>query len=206
MGKIGMNWLRLALLAWVGMAVVAAAQAEATEETPHQLVQRVTAEVLSVVESRGELLERDPAAFYLEIGAILEPVVAFDYIANGVMGSFARQASAAQRKRFSEVFQTNMISTYAKGMVVYANQKVEILPPVEEPGDQRKASVVQKILGDGSNHTVVYSMGKSKLNNQWKLLNVIIDGVNLGNTFRSQFAQAMKKHGDLDLVIDNWSS
>ena len=49
-------------------------------------------------------------------------------------------------------------------------------------------------------------MGKSRKDNQWKLLNVIINGVNLGNTFRSQFDQAMKKEANLDRVIDNWAS
>ncbi len=200
------NGLRYAALVIVSCFMAGTVVAESSAELPHSVVAQATGQVLSVVESKGALLERDPEAFYREIGTILEPVVAFDYIAYGVMGSFAKQASAAQRRRFSEVFQTSMITTYAKGMAVYANQEIEIVPPEQDYSEQRKASVVQKLRGDGSVHTVVYSMGKSKRDNQWKLLNVIIDGVNLGTTFRAQFAQAMKKHADIDQVIANWSA
>jgi len=49
-------------------------------------------------------------------------------------------------------------------------------------------------------------MGKKKATGEWKLLNVTLDGINLGSTFRSQFAQAMKKAGDVESVIVNWSS
>lgn len=37
--------------------------------------------------------------------------------------------------------------------------------------------------------------------------NVIVNGLNLGKTFRSQFDQSVQQYGgDFDLVIDNWSS
>ena len=40
-----------------------------------------------------------------------------------------------------------------------------------------------------------------------KLVNVVLNGINLGITFRTQFYQAMKKSdGDLDLVIAEWSA
>lgn len=187
-------------------AAFASPDQEAGDESPHALIDRVTSEVLTLVLDKKELLETDPDSLYLGIKQVLQPVVAFDYIANGVMGDYAKQASVEQRKRFSEAFQANLISTYAKGMALYANQKVETLPPEQQLGTRRKISVVQKIHGADADHMMVYSMGKSLRDNQWKLLNLIINGVNLGNTFRSQFDQAMKKEGDLDLVIDNWAS
>ena len=39
---------------------------------------------------------------------------------------------------------------------------------------------------------------------EWKLINIIINGVNLGLTFRNQFYSLMKKENDLDKVIDKW--
>ena len=42
---------------------------------------------------------------------------------------------------------------------------------------------------------------------EWRVINVIINGINLGKTFRSQFVQAAQKNqGDLDQVIANWGS
>ena len=41
----------------------------------------------------------------------------------------------------------------------------------------------------------------------WRLRNIIIGGVNIGLTYRSQFASALKDPkygGDMDKVIDAW--
>ena len=45
------------------------------------------------------------------------------------------------------------------------------------------------------------------IDSQWKLTNLIIDGVNLGLVFRTQFASAMSTHnGDMNQVIEKWLS
>ena len=37
-----------------------------------------------------------------------------------------------------------------------------------------------------------------------RVINIIINGVNLGLTFRNQFYSLMKKENDLDKGIDKW--
>jgi phospholipid transport system substrate-binding protein len=40
---------------------------------------------------------------------------------------------------------------------------------------------------------------------EWKVSNVIIEGINLGQTYRSQFASAADQNrGDVDKVIAGW--
>lgn len=191
------------VMVFMGAGVSAMA---AEVDGPHKVVERVTTQVLAVVDERRNLLDAEPQAFYDAVGEVLSSVVAFDYIAKGVMGRYASEATPEQKQRFSEVFQLNLISTYAKGMAVYGQQEVVVVPPEGEIGAQRKVSVLQKVRAEDGEHTVAYTMGKSRENGEWMLLNVTINGINLGSTFRSQFAQAMKKKGDLDLVIDDWSA
>jgi phospholipid transport system substrate-binding protein len=41
----------------------------------------------------------------------------------------------------------------------------------------------------------------------WRVTNLVINGINLGKIFRNQFIQRAKQFGgDIDKVIDNWSS
>ena len=41
----------------------------------------------------------------------------------------------------------------------------------------------------------------------WKLRNLIIETINLGEIYRNQFnALAQSANGDLDLVIDQWNA
>lgn len=195
----------LGLLGGIWISLFSSALWAEQPADPYALVEQVTIDIQDVVRDKSKLLDSNPQEFYDAIADVLDPIVAFDYIANGVMGNYAKQASAEQKQRFSEVFRVNLISTYAKGMAVYGLQKIVIVPPENEVADQRRLSVIQKVVGEDGEHIVNYTMGKSAQDNSWKLLNVTINGVNLGVTFRSQFAQSMKTTGDLDQVISNWS-
>jgi phospholipid transport system substrate-binding protein len=54
-------------------------------------------------------------------------------------------------------------------------------------------------------YEVLYQMGQEK-SGEWRLLNVIIESVNLGEVYRDQFlASAREQNGDLDKVIENWT-
>lgn len=194
------RWLSVVVL---GLTVSLAVQAE---QTPHQLVEDVTAGVLQVVQEKKDLLDEQPEEFYQAVSDVLSPVIAFDYIARGVMGRYAKQATAEQRQRFSQAFQSDLINTYAKGMVAFGEERIEVLPPEGDIAGQKRVSVIQKVYTAEGENVVAYTMGKSKKTNEWKLLNVVINGVNLGQTFRSQFSQAMQEAGDLEQVISNWSA
>jgi phospholipid transport system substrate-binding protein len=52
----------------------------------------------------------------------------------------------------------------------------------------------------------MYQMGMGK-DRVWKLRNMIIESVNLGEIYKNQFeASARKYEGDLDQVIENWTT
>jgi phospholipid transport system substrate-binding protein len=57
---------------------------------------------------------------------------------------------------------------------------------------------------DGKVYTVKYQMGQYR-DGSWKLRNLIIENINLGEIYRGQFeAAADEADGDLDIVIANW--
>jgi phospholipid transport system substrate-binding protein len=68
-------------------------------------------------------------------------------------------------------------------------------------------SVKQEIQAEGAVYPMEYSMALSKKTGQWKAINVVINGINMRNIFRSQFANAVQKAGgDIDAVIADWSA
>ena len=52
---------------------------------------------------------------------------------------------------------------------------------------------------------IVYSMVKSKDNN-WKVRNIVVEGINIGIQFRNQFAAAFEQYKTIDGVTANWNS
>jgi phospholipid transport system substrate-binding protein len=59
-------------------------------------------------------------------------------------------------------------------------------------------------MAEGTSHKLDYTMVQGK-SGEWKLINVVLNGVNLGQSFSGQFKAGLKKHGgDIDQVIANW--
>jgi len=199
----------LKLLLWVSLLFTAGqalATAELAAHSAHAIVQDVQDQLLTTIRDDANIVEADEEAYFSKVQVILAPVVDFSYIARGVMGGYAKQASSEQRERFSEVFKYGLVSTYAKGMASYADRQIAIVPPKTEIGGRKSISVAQEIRGPDGVNRVSYTM---KLNREgdWKLVNVVLNGINLGITFRTQFYQAMKKSsGNMDLVIADWSA
>ena len=67
-----------------------------------------------------------------------------------------------------------------------------------------QARVNIEIVTSSSVYPGRYSMYLDKENN-WKIINIEINGMNLGKIFRNQFYSLMEKNdADIDLVIEKW--
>lgn len=170
---------------------------------PRETVKEATDKLLNKLIEVKPLYESDREAFYREVESSLAPFVDFEGFARGVMAKYYRLASDEQRAEFVEKFQNELIRTYSNALVEFDNQKVEV-EPLSEPPNNGRASVDIKIHGkDGTIYPVSYTL--ALIDGSWKLRNVVVDGINLGLQFRSQFSNYMQKYrNDIDKVIDNW--
>jgi phospholipid transport system substrate-binding protein len=183
-----------------------AADLEAPKLTPHQVVESVTSQLIEEIAVHRDTFAEDPESFFDALDGLLGEVIDFNWIAYRVMGSYGKQATPEQRTRFAITFRCELIETYGRGLVAYGDQSIVVLPPIEDIGGQRRVTVTQEIRGEDGVFPLAYSMGQNK-NGQWKVTNVVINGINLGKTFRNQFLQrAQKFDGNIDQIIDNWSS
>ncbi len=193
--------------------------ADEQAKTPHQVVQQTTEEVLTIVKDAKSSYEKDPKQFNSRVTLVLDKVIDFDNFARGVMGSYAstqrykalktdaeRAAFNERIQRFSATFKQGLVDTYANGLLNFNGQKIETLPP--RKGDDAASgtmTVMQNIFNDsGKPYVIQYSMRRDKTG-EWKLHNLIIEGINLGLTYRGQFTESADRNkGDLDKVIATW--
>ena len=188
-------------------------------QDPYTLVEEATGEVMTVIDNAQDYYEEEPERFYNQISDIMEDVVDFGSFARGVMGPYASKKryvaldSAAEREQFkqqirefTEVFKEGLIQTYAKGLLTFNGGKIEVERPEDAGLEDGSVVVTQYITGqDGERHVIHYKLRRYN-NGAWKLRNVVIDGINLGLTYRNQFAAAARDYeGDIDRVIANWS-
>lgn len=177
------------------------AQAPAATQSPQAIVESVAQELFGLVKTKNAAKTADEV-YYKQVEASLEGVVNFPFIAASVMGKAYKQATPAQRQEFQRVFKDGMVKSLAKGVLGYADSKVTIAG-VNEVNPARTV-VKQEVAIEGATHKLDYTMRKEK-SGEWKLINVVLNGVNLGQSFSGQFKASLKKYnGDVDKVIANW--
>lgn len=186
-----------------------AVKSAATPVDPYGVVDCITQEVLGHIDVyrakySGADVDRHIDEFFVMMDGTLVKAIDFDWIALNVMGQYRKSATVEQRRQFADAFRRGLVETYGRGLLNYSNEKIVLVPASEPVGDKRKVSVVQKIYGQDAVHPLEYTMGLGK-DGQWRIINVIINGINLGKTFRNQFTQAVQKNnGNVDQVIAGW--
>lgn len=199
--------LVLALAIAVGSGSVAAAD-DSSAQSPQEMVRDASDAVLALIEDARDYAHDDPERFYREVEALLAPVVDFESFARSVMAVHYRKATPEQRRRFAETFKWGLVRTYALALTEFKDGEVVVVPEERPPRDPRRQTVTMQIkTPGGSVYPVLYSVVQDG-SGQWKVRNLIVNGVNMGLTYRSQFnsaAQDPKYGGDLDRVIDDWA-
>ena len=194
-------------------------QAMAQQPSAHEVVEDATQRVMAVVAEASEYADEDPERYYRQVQEILDPVIDFRGFARSVMGPYATSERyrsldeagqarlRAQLDEFTEVMRLGLVRTYSKGLLAYSGSRIEVFAISDEEEASGRAAVRQLIYsGQAEPYVLLYQMGRNK-SGQWQLRNVIIESVNLGEIYRSQFESAARKYdGDLDAVIANWET
>lgn len=190
------------------VAMLAAAAHSTVKKDPNHIVREATEDFIRTManqqEKHGAQAIGKIAPPLLEI---LEPVVDFRAIAQGIMGRHGQQASKQQLTRFTKVFKEWLIRYYLDSLV---NFKVKDITVFEQPADfnpeSGRATVHMRAISDNNKkYSIKYSM-RTDSAGHWKVRNFIFEGVNIGLTFLHQFDGAMERYnGRIDDVIANWS-
>lgn len=197
--KVMLSWV-LGVFLLLGMGVANAQQA------PDEVIRVAVDKLVKRIEADRQRLESDPQYAQKVVNEELEEMVDFRRITRAVMGDYFSQASRDQRHKFLVRFRASLVNTYAAGITLYEGQSYRILPLVDGDVRGNRARVQMEFEAeDGKILPIAYTM--TLTDNQWKVDNVIVNNLNLGRIFQTQFAQDMAANdNNLDIVIANWSA
>ena len=120
------------------------------------------------------------------------------------MSRYASAASDSQKQRFAEILQSTLTRFYGASLVSYNGEELVFLPPRNPDSDPRADKVVGMELRGDTTLRLQYQMFLNE-NDEWKLKNISLAGINLGRQYYTQFAALMSEHNnDIDAVLDNW--
>ncbi|WP_412031027.1 phospholipid-binding protein MlaC [Halomonas sp. M4R1S46] len=173
--------------------------------SPEQLIRDSVDELMSRIEGRESYFAEHTEELETIVDDSLAGIADFRYIGASVMGRYFRNATPEQRSRFAETFRQTLIDTYAKGLVTFDYREVRVLDNQDASRYEDQASVAMEVVAkDGTVYPVSYTLRLD--DDRWQVVNVIVNGINLGLTFRNQFDEAMRaQNRDYDAVIQGWA-
>lgn len=186
------------------MAVmVASTSVQAAPEPAPVFVKRISDKLVERLVKERPNYQKNPAVLNTIVKENIEPYVDFNGFARGVMGQYYRQATPAQRSSFTQTFRQSLVRTYAKGLSAYNNESYSIRP-FTAGRDPSKAVVSMDFKTNNGNIPVTYQLVQS--GDSWKVRNVSLNGIDIGLTFRNQFASTVQNNkGNLDNAIASFT-
>ena len=161
--------------------------------------------LLKTVENAKGYFLTDKDLYFSEIEGVLNTFVDFEAVAEVVMNRYASAASELQKQRFANILKTTLTRFYGASLISYSGEQLIFLPPSSPDSDPRADTIVgMELRGSDMNLRLQYQMFINE-NDEWKLKNLSLAGINLGRQYFTQFSALMSEYDeDINLVLDNW--
>ena len=173
-------------------------------ESSSEYVEKIHEDIVLVVRAKQGIYEENPEEFIKAISFALQPLVDFKRISRNVMGRYYKDANKEQIEKFNKVFKASLLDTYSKTLAEFKDEEILVSSKVKKSSKGNREKVTLQIVTSTKVYPAFYDMYLNK-QGQWKLINIVINGVNLGLTFRNQFYSLMEKEeNNLDAVIERW--
>jgi phospholipid transport system substrate-binding protein len=182
------------LAAAPGLAPVQAAPQAASSAraaSPSKMVLDNSERILSTLESRRAEFTKNPAALRQFVSSEFNSMFDRDYAARQVLGRHGRGASDADIKAFGDALADNLMQRYGSSLLSF-NTKLRVRVTSETPLPRGLGVKVasEMLRSDGDAIPVDYLMRQS--GGQWKVFDVMVEGVSFVQTFRQQFDQELQ--------------
>lgn len=132
------------------------------------------------------------------VQALLSQSFDFGVIGRFVMGRAWRKASAEQRQQYQALFKTFVLRTYSRRLGGYSGQKFDVVGT--KAIGKRKDVLVSTQISRPSGPAVLAGWRVREKNSQHRILDVMVSGVSMVATQRSEFAAVVRRDGVEGLI------
>jgi phospholipid transport system substrate-binding protein len=177
--------LAAALIAWGAAATAATA-------TPGEIVKSRTQAVLNTLVEQRAAFQADPGKLNAFVKSELDAVMDREYSARLVLARHAREASPAQITAFADALTDNLMRRYGTALLDF-DPDVDVRVKSETPlRDGKLVRVSSEILRKGGAPVPVDYLFRATADGDWKVFDVIVEGVSYVQTYRTQFDEQLR--------------
>lgn len=188
------EWLALGVLALALLTSPLARAANSPSGGPQQVVKTLHATLIKAMKAGSQ------AGFqgrYDLLQPVIEKDFDFHFISAMVLGPDWSKLTSSEQQKFVQTLQRYTIANYASQFSSYDGEHFT----GESTSDYRQGIKLvrsQLIVSNGKHHDFVYMLHQSQ--GQWRIVNVIADGVSDLSLKRSQYQSVLEKQGFATLI------
>jgi phospholipid transport system substrate-binding protein len=158
---------------------------------------------LTIIKEDGSKYEEDPETFKERLKAIWEPMVDVKVVSRLILSSkIYASASEEQKKLFEKRTKKLLLDTYVTTLLEFDNYQIETDEEIKV--NKKTFEVSMNFYSDSSSFVTKFTVYKNNVGD-YRIVNIIIDGINLGLTFRNQFQDTyIENNSNLDDAIESW--
>jgi phospholipid transport system substrate-binding protein len=181
-----------------------ATAAQASKGDPVGLLQYVANNMIAGLKANKATLKTKPGIVYGLAYKYVVPYADLPEMSKRVLPpSIWNNATPGQRSEFQKEFTKTVIRTYASGLSSYQDQTVQFYPVRGGTGGLNTVEVSSQIVSSqNSPISVVYRLVRT--GSGWRLYDMSVEGVDMLESFRSQFADILQG-GDMNTLLQRLS-
>jgi phospholipid transport system substrate-binding protein len=161
-------------------------------QNPQDLVRATSDQVLAEVKARKQELDENPGIIYGLVDDIVLPRFDFARMSQLVLGKYWRRATDEQKEMFIIQFREMLVRTYATALLNYSGQEVKYLPSRKVEGATEVTIYTE--VGEGGAPAIPINYDLYQINGEWKVFDVVIDGVSLVSNYRTSFSSQIRRY------------
>ncbi|KTD25703.1 signal peptide protein, toluene tolerance protein Ttg2D [Legionella lansingensis] len=169
------------------------------QTSPIPMLENTANQIIASLKENKAALKNNPKVIQQIVRRHLLPIVDVSGMSRSVLGRQAwNKASPSERQQFADAFTQLVIRTYASPLAEYTDEKIKFLP-IRGSVENRFLRVNSVIVrSNGQNIPLSYSLVSK--NGTWKIYDFSVEGVSLLQSFRSQFAEALRSSSMEEII------
>jgi phospholipid transport system substrate-binding protein len=171
-----------------------AISAHAAEQSPEALVKQVTEEILQALKSDKKLAAGDKQRALQIAEEKVLPHIDFEEATRLAVGRAWSQASPEQKKQLTTEFRRMLVRIYSNAIQPYEGQVITVSPVRMKPGDT-DVTVHNTFKRSSGGKPVGFDYAMRKTEQGWKIYDIVVEGVSLVLTYRSEFDGVVRQQG-----------
>ena len=179
----------------------AATKATVKADSPSQLVLANSTRVLATLESRRAEFSKNRNALSRFVSSEFSTMFDRDYAGRLVLGRHGRGASDAEVKLFADALADDLMQRYGSSLLDF---NTELKVRMKSETALRNGAIIKvssEMLRQGGEPIPVDYLMR-KVGSQWKVFDVMVEGVSFVQTFRTQFDAPLKRTSIAQVAAD----